>query len=42
MSNDNVKHIGGLIKANAYLLNALRETAELSSYYIPENKGVEG
>ena len=42
MSNDNVKHIGGLIKANAYLLNALRETAELSDYYIPENKGVEG
>ena len=40
MSNDNVKHIGGLIKANAYLLNALRETAELSDYYIPENKGV--
>ena len=42
MSNDNVKHIGGLIKANTYLLNALRETAELSDYYIPENKGVEG
>ena len=41
MSNDNVKHIGGLIKANAYLLNALRETAELADYYIPENKGVE-
>ena len=41
MSNDNVKHIGGLIKANAYLLNALRETAELADYYIPKNKGVE-
>ena len=34
MSNDNVKHIGGLIKANAYLLNALRETASLSEYYL--------
>ena len=34
MSNDNVKHIGGLIKANAYLLNALRETASLSKYYL--------
>lgn len=34
MSNDNVKHIGGLIKANAYLLNALRKTASLSEYYL--------
>lgn len=34
MSNDNVKHIGGLIKANAYLFNALRETASLSEYYL--------
>lgn len=34
MSNDNVKHIGELIKANAYLLNALRETASLSEYYL--------
>ena len=41
MDNDNVKHIGGLLKANAYLLNALRETAELVDYYIPENKVVE-
>ena len=34
ISNDNAKHIGGLIKANAYLLNALRETAGLSEYYL--------
>ena len=34
MSNDNIKHIGGLIQANAYLLNALRETAELSEFYL--------
>lgn len=34
MTNDNVKHIGGLIQANAYLLNALRETAGLSEYYL--------
>lgn len=40
MSNDNVKHIGGLIKANAYLLNALRETASLSEYYLAG--GLEG
>jgi len=33
MSNDNVKHIGGLIKANAYLLNALRETASLRKFF---------
>lgn len=37
MTNDNAKHIGGLIKANAYLLNALRESAELAEYYLSHN-----
>ena len=34
MSNANVKHIGGLIKANAYLLNALRETNGFTQYHL--------
>ncbi|OOF64739.1 hypothetical protein BKL51_06800 [Rodentibacter sp. Ppn85] len=38
MNNDNVKHIGGLIKANAYLLNALRETAGLAEYHLSNMK----
>lgn len=39
MSNDNVKHIGGLIKANAYLLNCLRETTAQATFNI--NGGLE-
>lgn len=39
MSNDSVKHIGNLIKANAYLLNTMRETAGLAEYYLNEKGG---
>jgi hypothetical protein len=42
MNNDNVKHIGGLIKANAYLLNALRETAGLADVYLDIGTKKEG
>ena len=34
MSNDNVKHIGALIQANAYFLNTLRETAIQAAEHI--------
>lgn len=34
MSNDNVKHIGALIQANAYFLNTLRETAIQATEHI--------
>lgn len=36
MSNDDVKHIGGLIKANAYLLNCLRETTAQATFNLNE------
>ncbi len=34
MSNDNVKHIGALIQANAYFLNTLREASIQATYHL--------
>lgn len=34
MSNDNVKHIGGLIQANAYMLYCLRNTTLQANDYL--------
>ena len=40
MSNDNVKHIGALIQANAYFLNTLRNVSLKATYYLNGgNKG---
>ena len=40
MSNDNVKHIGALIQANAYFLNTLRNVSLEATYYL--NGGNQG
>ncbi len=41
MSNDNVKHIGALIQANAYFLNTLRNVSTEATYHLNSgNKGV--
>ena len=34
MSNDNVKHIGALIQANAYFLNTLRNVSAEATYHL--------
>ena len=40
MSNDNVKHIGALIQANAYFLNTLRNVSTEATYHLNSgNKG---
>lgn len=40
MSNDNVKHIGALIQANAYFLNTLRNVSAEATYHLNSgNKG---
>ena len=40
MSNDNVKHIGALIQANAYFLNTLRNVSTDATYHLNGgNKG---
>ena len=40
MSNDNVKHIGALIQANAYFLNTLRNVSTEATYHLNGgNKG---
>ena len=40
MSNDNVKHIGALIQANAYFLNTLRNVSAEATYHLNGgNKG---
>ncbi|MGF7432208.1 hypothetical protein [Pasteurella bettyae] len=40
MSNDNVKHIGALIQANAYFLNTLRNVSADATYHLNSgNKG---
>ena len=40
MSNDNVKHIGGLIRANGYLLTTLRNAAINATFHL--NGGYKG
>lgn len=40
MSNDNVKHIGALIQANAYFLNTLRNVSAEATYHL--NSGDKG
>ena len=40
MSNDNVKHIGALIQANAYFLNTLRNVSAQATFHL--NGGYKG
>ncbi|OOF57652.1 hypothetical protein [Rodentibacter genomosp. 2] len=39
LDNTTVRHLGGLIQANAYLLNALRDSAGNAEFHLSNMKG---
>ncbi|OOF38215.1 hypothetical protein BKK47_09965 [Rodentibacter mrazii] len=42
LDNATVRHLGGLIQANAYLLNVLRDSAGNAEFHLSNMKGGKG